>query len=123
MNTPPKGYPVLYHQGDNEQDFHIGDERFPADASHPGTNGTRVHPAIITNASDGGRLNLCVFIDGVGPVVRMSVRPARDPGETTAEPDPSGYWTDVDYGQFAEDEPERQPAATQGDQGTADQPV
>ena len=67
---------VLYHQGDVE-----------TYGKPEGTNGTRVHPAMVTRAWPNGAVNLCVFFDGHGP---SPVRHVEPEGKQRRG---SGFWT------------------------------
>jgi hypothetical protein len=70
------GRVVHYYEGDFE----------PVNRDSPhgrGTNGTRIHPAIITQVYTDDCVNLIVFLDGTGPHVRTSM--TRLPDEVFVE--------------------------------------
>ncbi len=93
--VPSPGRMVLYYEGDWEAcgasfpHAMTGDwecqkafvERHGAEAR--GTNGTRLHPAIITNVWGPDCVNLIVFFDAVGPQVKTSM--SRLPDEAFAD--------------------------------------
>jgi hypothetical protein len=59
---------VHYYEGDFE------DPKGYSDNAHwQGTNGTRVHPAMITHVHTDTCVNLIVFLDGTGQSVRTSM--------------------------------------------------
>lgn len=71
-HTASVGRIVHYYEGDFEapEIFHKGEGQ--AKEWH-GTNGTRVHPAIITHVHTDTCVNLIVFLDGTGQSVRTSM--------------------------------------------------
>jgi hypothetical protein len=71
--VPAVGRIVHYYEGDQEEPM----KSYGGD--WPGTNGTRIHPAIITRVFSDDCLNLQVFFDTKGTQVRSSV--LRQPAE------------------------------------------
>lgn len=71
---------VHYYQGDYEagQAYHGADM-----STWSGTNGTRIHPAIITHVHTDDCVNLIVFLDATGQQVKTSM--TRLPDEVFAE--------------------------------------
>jgi hypothetical protein len=59
--TPTIGRIVIYREGDAEG--HTWGGQHPTSPGHPGTNGTREHPAIITRVWGDTCVNLHVFFD------------------------------------------------------------
>lgn len=70
---------VHYYQGDYENPV----AGSPKGAGWAGTNGTRWHPAVITRVWTDDCVNLLVFLDGHGEIVRTSM--CRLPDEVFAE--------------------------------------
>lgn len=71
---------VHYYQGDYEAPHHFNEVD---KAAWTGTNGTRFHPAIITHVWSDDCVNLQVFFDAQGVVVKTSM--TRLPDEVFAE--------------------------------------
>lgn len=59
---------VHYYQGDHE-----APKGRDQDANWTGTNGSRLHPAIITRVWSDTCVNLQVFFDATGPLVKTSM--------------------------------------------------
>ena len=68
---PSVGRIVIYRQGDFEGAVH--GLHHPTSDAHPGTNGTRNHPAIITRVWTDTCVNLHVFFDAYPSETRCSV--------------------------------------------------
>jgi hypothetical protein len=69
-HTPTIGRIVHYYQGDFEAPSNYSDAQRHA---WTGTNGTRVHPAMITHVHTDSCVNLMVFWDAGTPAARTSM--------------------------------------------------
>lgn len=87
---PSVGRIVLYIQGDAElalekysgDHYSTFDELAKAGRHLPGTNGTRVHPALITRVWSDTCVNLHVFFDATPSVIKTSVTLIETPDDT-----------------------------------------
>ena len=70
VHVPSIGRIVHYYQGDHDPDNHFAEKN---KSQWAGTNGTRVHPAMITRVWTNDCVNLLVNLDGKGPVVMCSM--------------------------------------------------
>lgn len=71
VHVPSIGRIVHYYQGDNEAPAYF-EEAGVTKKLWTGTNGTRVHPAVITRVWSDTCVNLFVFLDAKGLEVRAS---------------------------------------------------
>lgn len=97
---PSVGRIVHYHEGDFEEQSWGGDQEKvrighrhsrPDSAAHGGSNGTRVHPAIITRVWSDTCVNLHVFFDAFPSEVRTSATRLDTP-EDTHNPNSGWRW-------------------------------
>jgi len=93
--VPDKGDVVLYSQsateeGDEVQRLQRGRSQKPKESpARAGKSNARVHRALVTHVHEDGSVNLVVFFDNYGPVVRIHVPPK----EAGAEGE--GYFEEV----------------------------